>query len=135
MSLCVSSGIYPVWDSLHFLYLCDSFLSHVRQVFHYNLFEYFLRPFLFLSFFWDPYNSNVGVFSIVPEVSENVFNSFHSYFLFWSSGVISTILSSSSLISYSASVILLLIPSSVLFISVIVLFISFFCFLVLLVLC
>ena len=44
--------------------------------------------------------------------------------VFWSSEVIFTILSSSSLIHFSASDILLLIPSRVLLISVIVLFIS-----------
>ena len=60
------------------------FLSHVREVFNYNLFKYFLKPFLFLLFFWDPYNSNVGLFNVVPEVSESVLNSFHSfYFALW----------------------------------------------------
>ena len=54
--------------------------------------------------------------------------------LFYSSAVISIILSSSSLIHSSASIFLLLIPSSVFFISVIVLFISV-CSLVLLDLC
>ena len=29
--------------------------------FNYNLFKHFLIPFLFFFFFWDPYNSNVGV--------------------------------------------------------------------------
>ena len=40
----------------------------------------FSDPFSFLFFFWDPYNSNVGEFSVVPEVSEIAFNSFHSFF-------------------------------------------------------
>ena len=80
MSWCVSPWIYPVWDSLHFLDLIDSFLSHIREVFNYNLFKYFLSPFLFLFFFWDPYNSNVGVLNVVPEVSETVLTSFHSFF-------------------------------------------------------
>ena len=85
-----SPWIYPVWDSLHFLDLIDYFLSHIREVFNYNLFKYFLSPFLFLFFssflslflflFWDPYNLNVGAFNIVPEFSETVFNSFHSFF-------------------------------------------------------
>ena len=48
--------VYLVWDSLHFLDLGDYFLSHVREVSYYNLFKYFLRPFLFLFFFWAPYN-------------------------------------------------------------------------------
>ena len=58
----------------------DYFLSHVREVLDYNLFKYFLRPFLFLFFFWAPYNSNVGAFNVVPEVSMTVLNSFHSFF-------------------------------------------------------
>ena len=56
------------------------FPSHVREVFNYNLFKYILRPFLLLFFSWDPYNSNVGAFNIVPEVSETVLSSFHSFF-------------------------------------------------------
>ena len=56
------------------------FLSHVRDVLDYNLFKYFLRSFLFLFFFRDPYNSNVGAFNVVPEVSETVLSSFHSFF-------------------------------------------------------
>ena len=60
----------------------DYFLSHVREVCLYNFFKYFLRPFLFLYFFWDPYYSNVGAFSVVPEGSETLLNSFHSFFLY-----------------------------------------------------
>ena len=81
------------------------FLSHIREVFNYNLFKYFLSSFLFLFFFWDPYNSNVGVFNVVTEVSETVLNSF-LFSLFCSVVVIATILSSRSLIRSSASVIL-----------------------------
>ena len=73
---CVFPKVNPVWDSLGFLDLTDYFLSHVREVFDYNLFKYFLRPFLFLFFFWDPYSFNVGAFNVVPEVSETVLNSF-----------------------------------------------------------
>ena len=43
--------------------------------------KFFWYP--FLLFFWDPYNSNVGAFDIVPEVSETIISSFHS-FLFYS---------------------------------------------------
>ena len=39
----------------------------------------FLIPFLFL-FFWDPCNSNVGAFVIVPVVSETILSSFHSFY-------------------------------------------------------
>ena len=58
----------------------DYFLSHIREIFNHNLFKYFLSPFLFLFFFWDPYNSNVGAFNVVPDVSETLLNSFHSFF-------------------------------------------------------
>ena len=125
MSWHVYPWIYPVWDSLRFLDLIDYFLFHVGEVFIYNIFKNFLIPFVFL-FFWDPYNSKVSVFNIVPEVSETILSSFHFFFLtfFFSWAVISTILSSSSLICSSASEILLLIPSRVFLISVIVLFVS-----------
>ena len=43
----------------------DYFLSHVKEVFEYNLFRYFLRPILCLFFFWDPYNSVAGAFTVV----------------------------------------------------------------------
>ena len=107
MSWHVSPWIYPVWDSA--LPGLDYFLSHIREIFKYNLFKYFLSPFLFLFFFWDPYNSNVGVFNVVPVVSETVLNSFHYFSLFCSVVVISTILFSRALIRSSASVILLLV--------------------------
>ena len=81
-------------------------------------------PFFFLSFFWDPYYLNVGVFDIVPEVSETILSSFILFTLFCSSEVISTILSSSSLIHSCASDILLFIPSKGFLISVVVLLIS-----------
>ena len=81
MSWHVSPWVYPVWDSLCLLDLIEYFLYHVGEIFNYNLFKNFLIPFLFLFFFWDLYNSNVGVFDIVPEVSETVLSSFHSFSL------------------------------------------------------
>ena len=66
-----------VWDSLHFLDLSDYILSHVREVFHYNLFKYFLRPFFFLFIFSQPYHSNVGSFN-VPGVSDAALICFYS---------------------------------------------------------
>ena len=63
---------------LCFLDLGDYFLSHIREVFDYNLLKHFLT--LFLFFFWDPYKSNVSAFNVVPRVSEIVFISFHSFF-------------------------------------------------------
>ena len=115
INMCLSVFLFGfiLYGTLHFLDLIDYFLSHVREGYYYNLFKYFLRPFLFLFFLWDHYNSNVGAFNIVPEVSETVLNSFRSFFCILLPVVISTILSSSSLIHSSASVILLLIPSRV----------------------
>ena len=124
MSWCVSPWIYPVWDSLCFLDLIDYFLSHVREVFDYNLCKYFLRPFLFLFFFWDPYNSNVHEFMLSQRSLRLSSILFILFSLFCSPAVNSTILSSSSHICFSASVILLLVPSRVFLISVIVLFVT-----------
>ena len=112
--------VYPVWDSLGFLDLGGYFFPHFRDVFNYYLLKYFLMAFLFV-FFWDSYDSNVGAFKIVPVVSEVVLMSFNSFFL--SASFIPTILSFTSLILTSVSVILLLVPSRVLFISVIALFV------------
>ena len=79
MSWHVSSWVYPVWDSLHLLDLIDYFLFHVGQIFNYSLFKNFLLPFLFLFFFWDPYNSNVVAFDIVPEVCETILRFFSTF--------------------------------------------------------
>ena len=68
MSWGVSPWVYPVWYSLGFLDLGDYFLPQFREVFNYYL-KYFLMIFL-LFFFWDSYDSNVGAFNIVLEVSE-----------------------------------------------------------------
>ena len=99
--------------------LGDYFLPHFREVFNYYL-KYFLMAFLFVFFFWDSYDSNVGVFNIISEVSEVVLISFNSFFL--SVSFISTILSSTSLILSSASVIVLLVPSRVFLVAFIALF-------------
>ena len=124
MSWHISPWVYLVCDFLHFPDMGDYFLSRVREVFDYNLLKYFLRLFLFLFFFWEPYNSNVGMFNIVLEVSETMSVLFSVFALFCSSEVISRILCSGSLIYISASDILLLIPSRVFLFSVIVLFVS-----------
>ena len=78
--------------------------------------------FLFVFFFWDSYDSNVGAFHIVPEVPEVVLISLDSFF-FFPLCFIYTILSSTSLILSSFSVILLMVPSRVILISFIALFI------------
>ena len=74
---CFSFGL-SYWDSLYLLDLIDSFLFHVEDIFNYILFKNFLILFLFLFFFWDLYNSNVGAFDMAPEVSETILSSFHS---------------------------------------------------------
>ena len=76
----VSPWVYPVWDSLCLLDLIDYFLFHAGIISNYNLFKKFLIPSLFLFFFGDPYNSNVCAFDIVPEVSETLLSSFHSFY-------------------------------------------------------
>ena len=53
---------FILYGTVCLLGLIDYFLFHVGEIFNYNLFKNFLIPFLFLFFFWDPYNSNVGVF-------------------------------------------------------------------------
>ena len=122
MSWGVLPWVYPVWDSLGFLDLGDYFLPHFKEVFNYYLLKYFLMAFLFVFFFWDSYDSSVGAFNIVTEVSEVVLISFNSFF-FFPLCFIYFHHSFTSLILSSASAILLLFPSRVLFISVIALFI------------
>ena len=80
MSWGFSPWVYSVWDFLGFLNLGDYSLPHFREGFNYYLLKYFLMAFLFVFFFWDSYDSNVGVFHIVPEVSEVVLISFNSFF-------------------------------------------------------
>ena len=82
MSWGVSPWVYPVWDSLGFLDLGDYFLPHFREVFSYYLLKYFLMVFLFVFFFWDSYDSTVGAFNNVLEVSEIVLTSFNSFLFF-----------------------------------------------------
>ena len=82
MSWGVLPWVYPVWDSLGFLDLGGYFLPHFREFFNYYLLKYFLIVFLYVFFFWDSYDLNVGAFNIVPEVSEFVFISFNSFFFF-----------------------------------------------------
>ena len=64
VSRLVSPCVYSAWDSLRFLDLGGYFLSHVREVFNYNLLKYFLGSFLSLFSLWDPYTVNVVVFKI-----------------------------------------------------------------------
>ena len=73
---------FILFGTLGFLDLGDYFLPHFRKVFNYYLLKYFLMVFLFVFFFWDPYDSNVVAFNIVLEVSEIALISFNSFFFF-----------------------------------------------------
>ena len=64
--------------TLYFLDLGDCFFADVREIFSYYLFKYFLRFFLSLLLCWDPKNTNVGIFNVVPR-SQTIFISFHSF--------------------------------------------------------
>ena len=65
MSWHVSPWAYPAWDSLGFW--DGYFLPYFREVFSYNLIH-FLMPFPFI-FFWDTYDSKVGMLNGVSVVS------------------------------------------------------------------
>ena len=95
-----------------------TWLSHVKEVFSYYLFKYFLRSFLSLFSFQDPYTAN-GVFNVERSLRLTSFL-FILFSVFWSLAMISTILSSRSFIHASASVILLWIPSIVYYLSLFV---------------
>ena len=81
VSWSVSPWVYPDWNFLGFLDLGGYFLPHFREVFNYYLLKYFLMVFLFV-FFWNSYDSNIGAFNTVLEVSEIVLISFNSFFVF-----------------------------------------------------
>ena len=130
MCLHVSPWVYAVWDSLCLLDLIDYFLFHLGEIFNYNLFKYFLIPSLFLFFFWDPYNSNGGLMLSQRSLRLSLVL-FILFTVFCSSEVISTLLSFSSLICSSALDILLLILSQVFLISVIVLSLYVYSFILL----
>ena len=82
ISMCL--GLFPLgfilYGTLCLMDLTDYFLFHVEEIFTYNLFKIFLKPFLFLFFFWGPYNSNVDAFDIFSEASETILGSFHSFY-------------------------------------------------------
>jgi len=118
VSWCVPPWVYPSWDSLCFLDMADNFLSHVGEVFSYYLFKYFLRFFLFLSSFWDSYTVNTGAFNVVPEVKLLGCLRFFSFFFLYSVFSIDfhhSVLQATYL--FFCLSFLLLVPSSVLFIS------------------
>ena len=125
MSWLVSPWVYPIWDSLYLFDLIDYFFFNVGEIFNYNLFKNFIIPFLFLFLFWGPYNSSVGVFDIVPDVSETILSCLHFfYFILLFTSYFHHFIFQLTDLFFSASDILLLIPSRVFLISVIVLFVS-----------
>ena len=83
---CVPPWVYLAWDSLCFLDLVNYFLSHVRDVSSYYLFTWFLRSFLQLFSFWDPYNVNL-VCLMLNQRSRAVFIYFHSVFILAAMGL------------------------------------------------
>ena len=118
-----------LYGTLSFLDLIDYFLSHVRDIFNYNLFKDFLIC-LFFSF------SSAGtpiiqllVRLLMSQRSLRLSSVLFILFtLLCSSEVISIILSYRSLVHSSISDILLLIASRLFFISAIVLFVSVYFF-------
>ena len=96
---------------MSFLDFVDCFFP-VLWTFSLYFLKYCLRSFLFLFSFLDPYNEKFGVFNVVSKISR--FSPFF-FSLFCIVAEIYTILSSRSLIHSSASLILLLIPSSLFF--------------------
>ena len=73
---------FILFGTLGFLDSGGYFLPHFREVFNYYLLKYFLMAFIFVFFFWDSYDSNVGVFNTVPEISEVFLISLNSFFFF-----------------------------------------------------
>ena len=73
--------VFILYGTMFLLDFVDYFHFPVGETVNYNLLKIFLVPILFLIFFFqDPYNLNVGAFDIVPEVSETVLFSFHSFY-------------------------------------------------------
>ena len=102
-------------------------LPMLGTVFSYYLFKYSSSPFSFLTPSGTP-TVQMLVHLMLFQMSLRL-SSFLFIFLsfFYSAIVISINLSSNSLIYFSASFILILIPSSIFFISIIALFICLFC--------
>ena len=89
---------FILFGTLDFLDLGDYFLPHFREVFNYYVLKYFLMAFLFVFFFWDSYDSNMGCLTLSwRSLRLSSFLLIRFYF-FLSVSFISTILSSTSLI-------------------------------------
>ena len=81
INMCLSVFLlgFNSYETLHFLDLIDYFFFYIKKFFNYNLFKIFLYFYCFLLLLGH-YNSNVGTFTIVLEVSETTLNSFYSLF-------------------------------------------------------
>ena len=81
INMCLSVFLlgFNSYETLHFLDLIDYFFFYIKKFFNYNLFKIFLYFYCFLLLLGH-YNSNVGTFTIVLEVSETILNSFYSLF-------------------------------------------------------
>ena len=122
--MCFSLGLSCKGLCASWTWLTISFpmLGKFSTIISSKIFSVSTFPFFF--FLWEACNSNVGVFNIVPKVSEAILNSFHpfSFIVCFSSYFQHSIFQ--LIVHSSASIILLLVPSRILLISVIVLFIS-----------
>ena len=126
MSWGVSSCVYPVWDSLSFLDLGGYFLPHFREVFNYYLLKYFLMAFLLSSSSGTPMIRMLGHLTL-SQRSLRLFSFLLILFFFFPLCFIyfhhSTFHLTYPVFCLSYSEVILLVPSRVLLISVIILFI------------
>ena len=108
-----------------FFKLGGYFLPHFRKDLDYYLLKYFLMTFPFVFSSWTPMIQMLGCLILSQRsLRLSSFLLIHSFSFLLSASFVSTILSSTSLMLSSSSVILLLIPSRVLLISFIALFIT-----------
>ena len=124
VSWCVSCWVYPLWDSLCLLDLIDYSFSMLGKSSTIISSKFSSYPFFFFSSSGAPIIQMLVLLILSQRSLRLSLVLFILFTLFCSSGVISTILSSSTLIYSSASDILLLIPSRVFLTSIIVLFVS-----------
>ena len=66
-----------LWVSWTWVIISFPILGKFSTIISSSIFSW---SFFFVFFFWDSYDSNVGAFDIVPEISEVVFISFNSFF-------------------------------------------------------
>ena len=83
VSCCVPLWINPVWDSVCFLDLGDTFLSKHREILSYYVFKYFISPYFSLFSFHVPCNTNNCALDIVQR-SLKLFSFLFIPFIFFS---------------------------------------------------